>query len=152
MITFLKEPYKTTFNRLYELTEGRIILGGSASLKYQNIIERDVEDIDVNILHDDWVLYESRLSKDFKFYYIKTINNPILGFNSHNYTVLSKKIDCSFDLFVHFIDNFYFINNGIRLLKSDFILKDKLWILETEPNLTKHLKDVEHIKNWINGK
>jgi hypothetical protein len=45
-----------------------------------------------------------------------------------------------------------FENKVLRVLKPEFMLKDKLWILETESELNKHRQDVESIKIWLNGK
>jgi hypothetical protein len=152
MISFLSEPYHNIFNKLYELTDGKIILGGSASLRYQNVISREVNDVDVNILHSDWEIYEPKLIKEFKFYAIKKIINPTLGFNFHNYTVLSKSINCSFDLFVNFKNDFFTTIDGIRCVKPEFMYIDKQWILETEPELIKHKEDVKLIKQWLDEK
>ena len=152
MIPFLKNPYNIIFDKLYEITNGKIILGGSGSLKYQNIISREVGDIDVNILSEDWELYKNKLTKEFKFYPIKKIVNPLLGFDSHNYTVLSKSVNCRFDLFVHFKNDFFTIIDNIRVVKPEFIYVDKQWILETEPELTKHIEDINLIKHWLDEK
>ena len=39
-----------------------------------------------------------------------------------------------------------------KLISEQFILKDKLWMLEGNRNTEsdKHIKDVEDIKKWIN--
>ena len=152
MLNFLTEPYRNIFNKLYEITDGNIILGGSASLRYQNVITREVRDIDVNILHTDWELYQPKLNKEFKFYAIKKIANPTLGFDFHNYIVLSKSVNCRFDLFVNFKNDFFTTIDNIRVVRPEFIYVDKQWILETEPELTKHADDVVNIKKWINEK
>jgi hypothetical protein len=61
-----------------------------------------------------------------------------------------------FHLFVNHVNDIYnlieFENKPLRVLKPEFMLKDKQWILETEPELNKHRQDVESIKNWLNGK
>jgi hypothetical protein len=152
MLNFLTEPYRNIFNKLYELTDGKIILGGSSSLKYQNVISREVKDVDVNILHTDWEIYEPKLIKEFKFYVIKKIINPTLGFNFYNYTVLSKSVNYRFDLFVNFKNDFFTTIDGIRCVKPEFMYIDKQWILETEPELIKHKEDILAIKRWLNEK
>lgn len=152
MLSFLRKPYYLIFERLYTITNGRIILGGSASLKYQNVIVREVNDIDVNILYDDWKLYEVDLCKHFKFYKQKKIVNNKLGFEFDSYLAIDKELNRNFDLFINFKNDFYNTKNEIRVVKPEFMLLDKQWILETEPDLHKHQLDIDSIKKWIDEK
>jgi hypothetical protein len=150
IIPFLKNPYNIIFDKFYDITQGCVILGGSCSLKYQNIINREVVDVDINLLKKDWEKYESKLNKHFKFYPNKLLINNKYGFNSINYIGITKDGNDTFDFFIHNIDDIFIIKNNIKLLSAEFILKDKEWILETEPNLTKHIEDIQCIKKWIN--
>lgn len=152
MLSFLRKPYYLIFERLYTITNGRIILGGSASLKYQNVIVREVNDIDVNILYDDWKLYEVDLCKHFKFYKQKKIVNNKIGFEFDSYLAIDKELNRNFDLFINFKNDFYNTKNEIRVVKPEFMLLDKQWILETEPDLHKHQLDIDSIKKWIDEK
>ena len=78
--------------------------------------------------------------------------NDNYGFNSKNYIGILKGTNITFDFFVHNINDIFVVKDNIRLLNVEFILKDKQWILETEPNLIKHKEDIESIKNWLNEK
>jgi hypothetical protein len=152
----LKAPYNDIFNDLYTLTEGNVIIGGSLSLKLQGVITREIGDIDVNILKPDWDKYEFILNKRFRMYPGIHILNPKLGFNFEVYTCLNSNSLGEFHLFLHYVNDIYniieFENKPLRVLKPEFMLKDKQWILETEPELDKHRRDVESIKTWLNGK
>jgi hypothetical protein len=64
----IKKSYSDIFNELYKITNGKIILGGSLSLRYQTIINRDINDLDVTILAEDWDTYRNVLEKEFRIY------------------------------------------------------------------------------------
>jgi hypothetical protein len=150
----LKEPYNEIFEDLYEITEGNVIIGGSLSLIIHKIIDREINDIDVNILKPDWDKYEDKLNQKFRMYQGIHIFKPSLSFDFEVYTCLNKDRSGEFHLFVnYFNDIFNLIESGnkvLRVLKPEFILKDKQWILETEPNLEKHRRDIDSIKIWLN--
>mgnify|MGYP006892314663 CR=1 FL=1 len=77
----IKKSYNNIFNQLYKITNGKIILSGSLSLKYQNIIDRDVNDLDVNILSEDWEQYKSELQRVFRIYPEMKIKYDILHYD-----------------------------------------------------------------------
>jgi hypothetical protein len=152
----LKDPYNDIFNDLYDLTEGNVIIGGSLSLKLQGVISREIEDIDVNILKPDWDKYEFTLNKRFRMYRGIHIFKPSLGFDFEVYNCLNNNKEGKFHLFLNYVNDIFnviqFEDRVLRVLKPEFMLKDKLWILETESELNKHRQDVESIKIWLNGK
>jgi len=152
----LKAPYNDIFNDLYTLTEGNVIIGGSLSLKLQGVITREIGDIDVNILKPDWDKYEFTLNKRFRMYRGIHIFKPSLGFDFEVYNCLNNNKEGKFHLFLNYVNDIFnviqFENKVLRVLKPEFMLKDKLWILETESELNKHRQDVESIKIWLNGK
>lgn len=152
----LKEPYNQIFEDLYNITEGNVIIGGSLSLKLQGVITRDIEDIDVNILKSDWDKYEFNLNKKFRMYQGIHIFKPSLGFDFEIYTCLNNDRQGEFHLFLNYVNDIFNIiqheDKTLRVLKPEFMLKDKQWILETEPELNKHRQDVESIKVWLNGR
>lgn len=81
MIPFLKKSYNDILFDIYNITNGDIIVGGSLSLRLQNIIDRDIDDIDLNILNSDWIRYESELNKNYKIYQQMVLNlEPHLKF------------------------------------------------------------------------
>jgi hypothetical protein len=150
----LNEPYNEIFDKIYDITEGNVIIGGSLSLKLQGVIDRDILDIDVNILKTDWDIYEYKLHKEFRLYRGYHIINERIGFNFEVYTGLNKNRCGEFHLFVNHISDIFntILLDGkmFRVLKPEFMLKDKQWILETEPELIKHKEDIISIKKWLN--
>lgn len=149
----LKEPYKEIFEDLYDITEGNVIIGGSLSLIIHGIIDREINDIDVNILKKDWDKYEHILNQKFRMYQGIRISNPKLNFDFDVYTCLNKNRSGEFHLFVNYFSDIFnsieLEGKMLRVLKPEFILKDKKWILETEPELEKHRNDIDSIKIWL---
>lgn len=152
----LKNPYNQIFEDLYTITEGNVIIGGSLSLKLQGVITREIEDIDINILKVDWDKYEFKLNKRFRMYRGNHIFKPSLGFDFEVYTCLNNNKQGEFHLFLNYVNDIFNViqieDRVLRVLKPEFMLKDKQWILETEPKLNKHRQDVESIKIWLNEK
>ena len=152
----IKPPYKEIFKELYDITEGNIVIGGSLSLKLRGIIDREINDIDVSLSESDWLKYKLILNKNFKFYSPTLIINKDNTQNNTILTCLPKNKNNQFHLFINHIDFPYetMIINSIKykLISEQFILKDKLWMLEGNHNTesAKHIKDVEDIKKWIN--
>jgi len=97
----IKKSYNNIFNQLYKITNGKIILSGSLSLKYQNIIDRDINDLDVNILSEDWEQYKSELQRVFRIYPEMKIKYDILHYDV--YRCLNKETKLNeFHLFVNY--------------------------------------------------
>jgi hypothetical protein len=63
MLPFIRKSYIEIFEDFYNITGGNIILGGSLSLRLQDIIDRDINDIDLNITKSDWNKYEMNIMK-----------------------------------------------------------------------------------------
>ncbi len=154
MIPFLKNSYNDILLDIYNITNGDIIIGGSLSLRLQNIIDRDIDDIDLNILNTDWVKYESQLNKNYKIYQQMVLNlEPNLKFRIC--TCLTKQGINEFHLFINYIETnlFNLVNYGdytFRVLKPELHLLDKMCMLEDEPTNSKILYDIDCIKKFIN--
>lgn len=147
----IKKSYNNIFNQLYKITNGTIILSGSLSLRYQNIINRDINDLDVNILFDDWQLYKSELYNSFRIYPNMKINYGILHYDV--YTCFDKETKLNeFHLFVNYSNDIFDAINDIRVLKPSYHLIDKNMIYESGQDVDKHLNDINCIKNYINEK
>jgi hypothetical protein len=152
----IKPAYKKILKELYDITEGNIVIGGSLSLKLRGIIDREINDIDVSLTESDWLKYKPTLNKNFKFYSPTLIINKDNTQNNTILTCLPKNKNNQFHLFINHIDYPYetIIIDSIKykLISEQFILKDKLWMLEDNRNSQsdKHIKDVENIKKWLN--
>ncbi len=145
----IKKSYSDIFDKLYEVTNGKVILSGSLSLKYRNIINRDINDLDVNILVDDWNLYKTEVQKYFKVYPNFIIKHGILYYEV--YTCLDKETKLNeFHLFINHSTDIFDIMDGIRILKPSYHLIDKQMIYDSGQDVEKHLNDIELIKLYLN--
>lgn len=147
----IKQSYNQIFTQLYKITNGKIILSGSLSLKYQNIIDRDINDLDVNILSDDWESYKNELYKSFRVYPNMKINYGILHYDV--YTCFDKETKLNeFHLFVNYSNDIFDVINDMRVLKPSYHLIDKNMIYESGQDVDKHLNDINCIEKYINEK
>ena len=157
MIPFIKKSYSEIFENLYNITNGSIILGGSVSLRIQNIISRDVNDIDFGINKSDWDRYETKITKEYKVYYgaILPHLHPIM--ESRVTTCLTKKNMNQFHLFINNIETDLFdiviYNNiPIRVLKPELHLLDKESMLLDDGLHANNISDIFFIKKYLNEK
>lgn len=121
--------YNEIFNQLYKITDGKVILSGSLGLKFQNIIERDVNDLDINILYPDWLIYKSELEKSFRIYPGVQIRHGELEYDV--YTCFDKKTKLNeFHLFVNYGNNVFILKENIRILSPQVHLLDKEMIMK----------------------
>ena len=145
----IKKSYNDIFNTLYKITNGKVILSGSLSLKYQNIIDRDVNDLDINILHNDWKMYKTELSNSFRIYPNLKIKNKILQYDVYTCFDIETKLN-EFHLFVNYSHDIFDTINQIRVLKPSYHLIDKQMILDSGQDIDKHSADIACIKSYLN--
>lgn len=149
--TLIKKSYSDIFDKLYIITNGKVILSGSLSLRFQNIIQRDVHDLDVNILIEDWELYKSEINKQFRVYPNLKIIYDILKYDV--YTCFDKETKLNeFHLFVNYSKDIFDVINDLRVLKPNYHLIDKQMIYNSGQDIEKHLSDIVMIKTHINEK
>ena len=156
MIPYVRKSYIDIFEELYNITNGDIILGGSLSLRLQNVINRDINDIDLNITKSDWDKYESDIVNRYKIY-----QGPVLNLRPHmEYricTCLTKQNQNEFHLFINNIEtNLYNIviynDVTIKVLKPELHLLDKECMLADDTTNTKNISDITAIKKYLNEK
>jgi hypothetical protein len=156
ILPFIKKSYTDIFKDFYNITNGDIILGGSLSLRLQGVIDRDINDIDLNITKSDWDKYQSNILKKYKIYY-----GPILNLYPHmEYrisTCLTKENKNEFNLFINNIEtNLYnmvvYSDMFIKVLKPELHLLDKEQMLMDDITNTKNISDIECIKKYLNEK
>lgn len=149
----IKTEYLEILEQLHNITEGNVIVGGSTSLFLQGIIDRKIDDIDFNISKEDWFKYEGKIQKRFRVYKGLHIINKDGTLNIDIVTCLTKETNIEFHLFInHIFYPYSLVNLGdkeIRVLSPEIILKDKEWIVDEEPHLTKHLVDIDKIKQFL---
>jgi hypothetical protein len=142
-LNFLGEKQNRIFNELYELTDGKIILTGSSVLKYHNIIDRNVGNLNVFINKVDLNYFEKIKDYSTMDYVGKQ------PFNNDSEVYWFKKYG---------INNVFFINddmsfnehdiNGVkvRINKPENIKEIKNALLtDQDSHSIKHYKDIEKI-------
>lgn len=153
MFDFISDDYKKSITLLYEITDEKIIIGGSVALRLQNIINRDTSDIDLNMIYSDWDTYKNIIYKNFKVYPMKTVYNSNLGGNILCYLLTEKNNKINFNLFINYVPNMFDVieyqNKNIRLFKPELIMFAKEQMFESDPELIKHKYDIDKIKNFL---
>jgi hypothetical protein len=155
MLPFIKKSYTDIFEDFYNITNGNIILGGSLSLRLQGIIDRDINDIDLNITISDWNKYQSHITKKYKIYHGAVMQlHSIMEYRIN--TCFSKENKNEFHLFIHYEKDIFNIiiynNNPIRVFKPELHLLDKEYMLADDISNTKNISDVDLIKKYLNAK
>lgn len=145
----IKDSYSKIFNHLYDITEGKVILSGSLGLKLQNIIEREVNDLDVNILAPDWKVYRGEIEKSFRIHPSIEVRHGILEYDVYSCFDKKTKLE-NFHLFVNYGQDVYITLNGIRVLNPKIHLIDKEMIAKSGQDVVKHEKDISEIKKYLN--
>ena len=156
MLPFIKKSYANIFEDFYNITNGDIILGGSLSLRLQGVIDRDINDIDLNITISDWDKYQSQITKKYKIYHGALLSlYPHMEYRIS--TCLTKQNQNEFHLFINNIEtNLYniIVHNdiNIKVLKPELHLLDKECMLADDITNTKNISDIESIKKYLNEK
>lgn len=156
MLPFITKTYVEIFEDFYNITNGDIILGGSLSLRLQGVINRDINDIDLNITKSDWDKYENKITKKYKVYYGALMNlYPNMKYKIC--TCLDSKNKNEFHLFINNIEtNLYNIivynDMSIKVLKPELHLLDKECMLADDITNKKNILDIESIKKYLNEK
>jgi hypothetical protein len=150
---FLDEKFNEILNDLITITENNIIIGGSTSLILQNIVNRNVNDIDVNIDRDCFVKYQSILEKYFNFYFMGIGNMYIK--NNIIYTCKHLKTKKLINLFVtenvmKYIKEIDHNDIKIKIIDAKHILLDKIDMVNRNQDVKKHSEDIIEIKNYLN--
>jgi hypothetical protein len=150
---FLNEEHNEILNDLVSITENNIIIGGSTSLILQNVINRNVNDIDVNIDTDCFIKYQSLLEKYFNFYFMG-IGNMYIKDNTI-YTCKHLKTKKLINLFVtknvvNYIKEIDYDDIKIKIIDVRHILLDKIDMVNRNQDIKKHSADIIEIKNYLN--
>lgn len=150
---FLDETYNKIINDLLEITEHNVIIGGSVSLVLQNIINRNINDIDVNIDEDSFTKYQPLLEKHFNFYFMGIGNMYIK--NNTIYTCKHLKTKKLINLFVtknvtKYIKEIEYNNIKLKIIDANHILLDKIDMVSRNQDVKKHSEDIIQIKNYLN--
>jgi len=147
----IKGSYNDIFTKLYEVTDGKVILSGSLGLKLQNIIQREANDLDVTFLSSDWKIYNKTIKDLFRVYPGVQIKCGELEYDV--YTCFDKITKLNeFHLFVNYAQDVYITLNGIRVFNPKVQLMDKEVIMKNSQDTDKHTQDIFLIKNYLDEK
>lgn len=152
--SFLNEYHNEILTDLVNITENNIIIGGSISLFLQNIIDRKINDIDVNISDSDFIKYQPILETHFNFYFMGIGNMHIK--NNTIYTCKHLKTKKLINLFVtknlvNYTKEIDYNNTKIKIINERDILLDKLDMVNRNQEIEKHSKDISRITNHLNS-
>jgi hypothetical protein len=145
----IENSYNEIFNKLHEITEGNVIIGGSISLLILGIIDRKCDDLDIMLTSDDWIKYKTSLESNFRI--IPTLQIKYKELDYDVYTCFDKVTKMNeFHLFVNKGQEIYLNFNGFRVFNPKIHLIDKEMIAESGQESEKHIQDIEHIKKYLN--
>lgn len=149
-LDFLSVQNNNTLNDFYNITEGKIILGGSSILKINKIIDRNVGNLNL-VLNQSDSIYLDDIVKKYNLTFISKQNyglkNETYWFRrdeSHGVLFLTND-DFDFDLF-----NFDGIKLRVGTIENLKHNKESL-IKNNDTNSLKHYKDIEHIEKFYGG-
>lgn len=150
---FLNQQQNEILNDLINLTENSIIIGGSTSLVLQNIIDRKINDIDVNISENNFIKYQSILETYFNFYFMG-IGNMYIKSNTI-YTCKHLKTKKLINLFVtkdvaKYVKEIDYNHTNIKIIDAKHILLDKTDMVTRKQDIDKHRADIIKIKKYLN--
>jgi hypothetical protein len=142
-------------NELIETTNNNIVIGGSCSLYLQGAINRDTNDLDVNISKESFEIYQSKLEKIFNFYLMGIGNMHIK--NNTIYTCKHLKTKQLINLFVtenleNYTTKITYKGNELVVISMQDILLDKQNMVSNKQEPDKHLRDINSIKTHLTNK
>jgi hypothetical protein len=149
-LKFISNVNNLIFNEFYDLTDGKIIIGGSSVLKYHQIIERAPGNLNLVLDKNDFHYFEI-LKKRYNFTFV---SEQKFGLTSKIYWFGKNEIQGVFFLqdTVDF-DVFKIDGNFIRFATIENIRYNKMKLVETgDSNSIKHHKDVEMIDTFYGNK
>jgi hypothetical protein len=153
MLSVLKKNFQKPIEDFYKITEGNVIFSGSLSLKLNGIINRELNDFDLNISLEDWIKYKPKLDSVFKFYPGIRLNYSWFIVDSYTcYTDTNIEFHVFVDLLEQEFEEIYIEGIKCKVLKPELVLKHKEIILKEESYLTKHISDIELVKHYLNEK
>lgn len=145
-LDFLSKQNNDTLNNFYNITEGKIILGGSSVLKINNILDRPVGNLNL-VLNQSDSKYMDDIIKQYDLTFISKQNyglkNETYWFRRNkSHGVLFLSDDLNFDLFD--------INDiKLRVNTVDNIMYNKKSLIQNnDTNSLKHHRDVELIERF----
>lgn len=146
MITldFLNNGNNKTLNEFYNLTDGKIILGGSSVLKINNVIDRQVGNLNLALNHSD-SKYIDEISKVCELTFVSKqdfgLKNKTFWFKHNGFRgVLFVSEDLDFDVFDFGDDKL-----RVATIKNVKYNKEEL-VKNNDSNSIKHYKDIEAIE------
>lgn len=144
ILDFLNNGNNKTLNEFYNLTDGKIILGGSSVLKINNVIDRQVGNLNLALNHSD-SKYIDEISKVCELTFVSKqdfgLKNKTFWFKHNGFRgVLFVSEDLDFDVFDFGGDKL-----RVATIKNVKYNKEEL-VKNNDSNSIKHYKDIEAIE------
>jgi hypothetical protein len=145
-LDFLNNGNNKTLNEFYQITDGKIILGGSSVLKINKIIDRQVGNLNLALNHSD-SKYIDEISKVCELTFVSKqeygLKNKTFWFKHNGYRgvlFLSEDLD---------YDEFEFDGIKLRVATVDNVKFNKQELVRNnDSNSLKHHKDIEEIEKF----
>jgi hypothetical protein len=145
-LDFLNDGNNKTLNEFYQITDGKIILGGSSVLKINKIIDRQVGNLNLALNHSD-SKYIDEISKVCELTFVSKqeygLKNKTFWFKHNGYRgVLFVSEDLNYD-------EFEFDGIKLRVATVDNVKFNKQELVRNnDSNSLKHHKDIEEIEKF----
>jgi hypothetical protein len=145
-LDFLNDGNNKTLNEFYQITDGKIILGGSSVLKINKIIDRQVGNLNLALNHSD-SKYVDEISKVCELTFVSKqeygLKNKTFWFKHNGYRgVLFVSEDLNYD-------EFEFDGIKLRVATVDNVKFNKQELVRNnDSNSLKHHKDIEEIEKF----
>lgn len=145
-LDFLNNGNNKTLNEFYQVTDGKIILGGSSVLKINKIIDRQVGNLNLALNHSD-SKYIDEISKVCELTFVSKqeygLKNKTFWFKHNGYRgVLFVSEDLNYD-------EFEFDGIKLRVATVDNVKFNKQELVRNnDSNSLKHHKDIEEIEKF----
>jgi hypothetical protein len=145
-LDFLNSGNNKTLNEFHQITDGKIILGGSSVLKINKIIDRRVGNLNLALNHSD-SKYIDEISKVCELTFVSKqeygLKNKTFWFKHNGYHgVLFLSEDLNYD-------EFEFGDVKLRVATVENVKFNKQELLKNnDSNSLKHHKDIEEIEKF----
>lgn len=149
-LDFLTGTQNTILNELYNLTNGKIMLVGSSILKINNIIDRPIGNINLNLNKED-IQYFDKINENFELDYVRNqdfgIKNKTYWFRKYK-TVGVLFVSDHMDYDIHNINGFELRVGTVTEIRNN---KEEL-VNNGDLNWKKHYNDVQTIDKFYGVK
>lgn len=145
-LDFLSNTNNKILNEFYYLTDGKITLGGSSVLKINNIIDRNVGNLNLVLFESD-IEYFDKISEKYELLFV---TNQLYGLKNKIYWFKKYGVNGVFYICNDMgYDEFHFSNNILRVATIENLKYNKEELVKNgDSNSIKHFRDIECINEF----